>query len=117
MSKMYVKIVDAKVVFSNSLGYNRKGVKGELFIHTYVVECTHERGRKSRFVVKTFDNKKAKPLAERDEWISLTGELIEEKWKDREDKWVSRVAIVADHIEVVDNIEEDDEVTNKKKQW
>lgn len=108
MSKMYVKIVNAEVVFSNSFGYKKKGAKGELFIHTYGIACKHETGRMSRFVVKTFDNKKANPIAKKGRRISLTGELVEEKWKDKNDNWVSRVAIVADHIEVIDDIEEDD---------
>lgn len=103
MSKIYVKIVDAEVVFSNSFGYKKKGARGELFIHSYGIACKHETGRTSHFIVKTFDNKKEDTLAEKGRRISLTGELIEEKWKDKSDKWVSRVAIIADFIEVIDN--------------
>lgn len=115
MSKMYVEIADAKVVFSNSFGYNQKGKKGELYIHSYGIACEHESGRVSRFIVKTFGNKKERPIAEIGDYISLTGELVEEKWKDKSDKWVSRVAIIADHIEVIDDEDEDEnEVTNKK---
>lgn len=116
MSKMYVKIVDAEVVFSNSFGYKKKGVKGELFIHSYGIACKHETGRMSRFIVKTFDNKKENPIAKKGRRISLTGELVEEKWKDKNDNWVSRVSIIADYIEVIHD-EEDDWLTNKKKHW
>ena len=119
MSKMYVKIVDAEVVFSNSFGYNQKGKKGERYIHSYGIACKHETGRISRFIVKTFGNKNEDPVAEKGRRISLSGELVEEKWKDKNDKWVSRVAIIADHIEVIGDDEDDDEddedeVTNKK---
>lgn len=115
MSKMYVEIADAKVVFSNSFGYNQKGKKGELYIHSYGIACEHDSGRVSHFIVKTFGNKKEDPVAEKGEYISLTGELVEERWKDKNDKWVSRVTIIADHIEVIDDIQDDeDEVTNKK---
>ena len=115
MSKMYVKIVDAEVVFSNSFGYNKKGVKRELYIHSYGIACRHETGQVSRFIVKTFGNKNEDPIAETGRRISLTGELVEEKWKDKNDKWVSRVAIIADHIEVIDDIEDDDEDEDDEK--
>lgn len=111
MSKIYLKVVDAEITFTNSFEYQRKkdgkpsGKK--LFIHTYGIKCVDGQ-RTSRFIVKTFGNESKEPLCEIGDLVKLTGTLNEEKWKDDDDNWVSRVTIIADSIEIVDEVDEDD---------
>ena len=104
MSKIYLKVVDAEITFTNSFEYQRK--KGgkpsgkKLYIHTYGIKCEDGK-RTSRFIVKTFDNKSKEPYCNIGDLVKLTGTLVEEKWKDEDDHWVSRVTIIADSIDII----------------
>jgi single-stranded DNA-binding protein len=69
------------------------------------------------FIVKTFNNESEETYYETGDIIKLTGTLVEEKWKDDEGDWVSRVTIIADSIDIIneEDDEDDEDVKPKKK--
>jgi len=119
MTKIYLKVVGAEVLFNNSFPYQAKDKNGKTtgkrkYIHTYGIKCTNGT-RTSRFIVKTFGNESKETDCEVGDIIKLTGTLVEEKWKDDEGDWVSRVTIIADSIDITDDEDDEDDVKPKKK--
>ena len=118
MTKIYLKVVGAEILFNNSFAYQVKGKDGKKsdktrYIHTYGIKCTNGT-RTSRFIVKTFNNESEETYCVIGDVIKLTGTLVEEKWKDDEGDWVSRVTIIANSIDIIDEDDEDD-VKPKRK--
>ena len=118
MTKIYLKVVGAEILFNNSFAYQAKDKNGKTtgktrYIHTYGIKCTNG-SRTSLFIVKTFGNDSKETYCEVGDVIKLTGTLVEEKWKDDEGDWVSRVTIIADSIDIIDEDDEDD-VKPKRK--
>jgi hypothetical protein len=119
MTKIYLKVVGAQILFTNSFAYQAKDKDGKKsgktrYIHTYGIKCTNG-SRTSLFIVKTFNNESEETYYETGDIIKLTGTLVEEKWKDDEGDWVSRVTIIADSIDIIDEDDEDDEDVKPKK--
>ena len=119
MTKIYLKVVGAEVLFYNSFPYQVKEKNGKTsgktrYIHTYGIKCTNG-SRTSHFIVKTFNNESEETDCVKGDIIKLTGTLVEEKWKDDEGDWVSRVTIVANSIDIIDEDDEDEDVKPRKK--
>ena len=119
MTKIYLKVVGAQILFTNSFAYQAKDKNGKKsgktrYIHTYGIKCING-SRTSRFIVKTFNNESEETYCVIGDIIKLTGTLIEEKWKNDEGDWVSRVTIIADSIDIIDEDDEDDDVKPRKK--
>lgn len=119
MTKIYLKVVGAEILFNNSFPYQVKdkdGKKSDItkYIHTYGIKCTNEF-RTSHFIVKTFGNVSKETYCEIGDIIKLTGTLVEEKWKDDEGDWVSRVTIIADSIDIIGITDEDNEDVKPKR--
>lgn len=117
MTKIYLKVVGAQILFNNSFPYQVKDKNGKTtgktrYIHTYGIKCTNE-SRKSLFIVKSFNNESEETYFENGDIIKLTGTLVQEKWQDDEGDWVSRVTIIANSIDIFD--ENDEDVKPKKK--
>ena len=121
MTKIYLKVVGAEILFNNSFPYQVKGKDGKTtgktrYIHTYGIKCTNG-SRTSRFIVKTFNNESEETYCVIGDIIKLTGTLVEEKWKDDEGDWVSRVTIIADSIDIIDDEDDEDEDVKPKKKY
>jgi len=119
MTKIYLKVVGAEILFNNSFSYQVKDKDGKKsgktrYIHTYGIKCTNG-SRTSRFIVKTFNNESEETDCVIGDIIKLTGTLIEEKWKNDEGDWVSRVTIIADSIDIIGEDDEDEDVKPRKK--
>jgi hypothetical protein len=119
MTKIYLKVVGAEILFNNSFPYQVKGKDGKTtgktrYIHTYGIKCTNG-SRTSMFIVKTFNNESEETYYETGDIIKLTGTLVEEKWKNDEGDWVSRVTIIANSIDIIDEDDEDDEDVKPKR--
>ena len=119
MTKIYLKVVGAQILFTNSFAYQAKDKNGKKtgktrYIHTYGIKCTNG-SRTSHFIVKTFGNETRETYCVIGDIIKLTGTLIEEKWKNDEGDWVSRVTIIADSIDIIDEDDEDDEDVKPKR--
>ena len=119
MTKIYLKVVGAQILFTNSFAYQAKDKDGKKsgktrYIHTYGIKCTNG-SRTSHFIVKTFNNESEETYYETGDIIKLTGTLVEEKWKDDEGDWVSRVTIIANSIDIIDEDDEDEDVKPKRK--
>jgi hypothetical protein len=119
MTKIYLKVVGAEVLFNNSFPYQVKDKDGKTsgktkYIHTYGIKCTNG-SRTSLFITKTFGNESKETYCQVGDIIKLTGTLVEEKWKDDEGDWVSRVTIIANSIDIIDEDDEDEDVKPKKK--
>ena len=121
MTKIYLKVVGAEVLFNNSFPYQVKDKNGKTtgktrYIHTYGIKCTNG-SRKSHFIVKTFGNETEETYCVIGDVIKLTGTLVEEKWKDDEGDWVSRVTIIADSIDIINDEDDEDEDVKPKKKY
>jgi hypothetical protein len=121
MTKIYLKVVGAQILFNNSFAYQAKDKVGKTsgktkYIHTYGIKCTNG-SRTSHFIVKTFGNESKETDCVIGDIIKLTGTLVEEKWKDDEGDWVSRVTIIANSIDIIDedDEDEDEDVKPRKK--
>jgi single-stranded DNA-binding protein len=119
MTKIYLKVVGAEILFNNSFAYQMKDKNGKTtgktrYIHTYGIKCTNG-SRTSRFIVKTFGNESEETYCVIGDVIKLTGTLVEEKWKNDEGDWVSRVTIIADSIDIIDEDDEDEDVKPKRR--
>lgn len=119
MTKIYLKVVGAEILFNNSFPYQAKDKNGKTtgktkYIHTYGIKCTNG-SRTSRFIVKTFNNESEETYCVIGDIIKLTGTLVEEKWKNDDGDWVSRVTIIADSIDIIDDEDDEDEDVKPRK--
>jgi hypothetical protein len=119
MTKIYLKVIGAQILFNNSFPYQVKDKNGKStgktrYIHTYGIQCSNE-SRRSLFIVKTFNNESEETYFENGDIIKLTGTLVQEKWQDDEGDWVSRVTIIANSIDIFDENDEDEKPRKKNR--